>query len=58
MMNMEEEFIEHVEKFPLLYDPSEKDYRNKNVRNEAWKEIGGPLEISSNLHLFTYLLQG
>ena len=57
MMKMKEELIEHVKKFPILYDQSEKDYRNKNVRNEAWEEIGGLLEISDNLHLFTYLLQ-
>ena len=58
MMSMEEEFIENVKKFPILYDQSEKDYRNKNVRNEAWEDSGGLLEISDNLHLFTYLLQG
>ena len=40
MMNMEEELIEHVEKFSILYDQSEQDYRNKNVRNEAWEKMG------------------
>ena len=57
-MNVEEELIEHVKKFPILYDQSNKDYRNKNARTEAWEEIGGILKISGNLYLFTYLLQG
>jgi hypothetical protein len=28
---MEEELIEHVRSRPLLYDPSNREYRNQNV---------------------------
>jgi hypothetical protein len=46
-VNMEEELIEHVRCRLLLYDPSKRDYRNQNVRKEAWDEIGEKIEISS-----------
>jgi hypothetical protein len=34
-VNMEGELIEHVLCRPLLCDPSNQEYRNKNVRKEA-----------------------
>jgi hypothetical protein len=43
---MEEELIEHVRCRPLLYDPSNRENRNQNVRKEAWDETGEKFEIS------------
>jgi hypothetical protein len=50
-VNMEEELIEHVRCRPLLYDPSNREYRNKNVRKEAWDEIKEKIEISGQYKL-------
>jgi hypothetical protein len=44
---MEEELIEHVRCRPLPYDASNREYRNQNVRKEAWDEIGEKFEILS-----------
>jgi hypothetical protein len=44
---MEEELIEHVQCRPLLYDPSNREYRNENVQKEAGDENGEKFEISS-----------
>jgi hypothetical protein len=35
VVNMEGQLIEHVRCRPLLYDPSNREYRNQNVRKEA-----------------------
>jgi hypothetical protein len=48
---MEEELIEHVRCRPLLYDPSNREYRNQNVRKEASDEIGENFEISGQYKL-------
>jgi hypothetical protein len=48
---MEEELIEHVRCRPLLYDPSNREYRNQNFRKEAWDEIGEKFEISGQYKL-------
>ena len=35
-----EELAEAVRTFPCLYDKSKKDYKYKNVVQNAWKEVG------------------
>ena len=34
-----EEFVETVRTFPCLYDKSKKEYKDKNVVQNAWKEV-------------------
>jgi hypothetical protein len=46
-VNMEGELMEHVRCRPLLYDLSNREYRNQNVRKKAWDEIVEKFEILS-----------
>lgn len=43
----EERFIELVKDSPLLYSPSNPDYKDKILRGKAWDNIGKSLSKSS-----------
>ena len=34
-----EELAEVIRKYPCLYDKSKKEYKDKNVTENAWKEV-------------------
>ena len=46
----EEELIKQVRKHSLLYDTNSPDYKNQAIRNEAWREIGEHMKLSSKLY--------
>ena len=33
------QLIELVQFYPVLYDPSRDDYKSKNYKEEAWKQV-------------------
>ena len=35
--------IELVQCYPVLYDPSRDDYKSKNCKEEAWKQVADRL---------------
>jgi len=39
-----EKLIEEVRKYPCLWNKSEIEYRNQNIRDNAWERISGGLE--------------
>jgi len=39
-----EQFIEEVRKYPSLWNKSEEEYRNQNIRDSAWERLSGELE--------------
>ncbi|BES89343.1 Hypothetical protein NTJ_02151 [Nesidiocoris tenuis] len=43
---VEELLIEKVRHYVFLYDKTHEDYRDSNVRQAAWKEIGKELQMS------------
>ncbi|XP_049840835.1 uncharacterized protein LOC126285502 [Schistocerca gregaria] len=45
---MEEMLIEYVRSNTVLYDPTNREYRNQHSRKEAWDEIGEKLRITDN----------
>jgi hypothetical protein len=55
-VNMEEELIEHFRCRPLLCDPSNREYRNQNVRKEVWDETGEKFEISRQYKLIIMII--
>lgn len=40
--------IELYKNYPLLYNPKNKNYRNKNKREDAWKEISQIMKITAS----------
>ena len=59
----DEELIELVKRYSVLYDMSSVHYRDHSIRNNAWEEIAeqlhttGKFSIKCNLsHLLTYFL--
>lgn len=43
---MDEQLIEKVREHELLYNHSLQDYRDQEIRQSAWEEIGKELKIS------------
>ncbi|XP_068246734.1 uncharacterized protein [Palaemon carinicauda] len=46
---MEEQLIEYVRGYDLLFNPRNKDYRDQNARREAWEEISRKIGISADV---------
>ena len=47
--------LEYIEQYPLLYDKSHPDFKNKYSRSAAWEEIATRLDSEgaiSNLYSF------
>ena len=40
-----EEFAEVIRKYPCLYDKSKKEYKDKNVTENAWKVVADQLDF-------------
>ena len=38
--------------FPCLYDKSKKEYKDKSVVQNAWKEVADQLDFTENSKLF------
>lgn len=51
----EENLIENVRAHTSLYDIFSEDYRDQNVRKEAWEEIGDALKISRKYYIIILL---
>ena len=47
-----EELAETVQTFPCLYDKLGKEYKDKNVVQNAWKEVAGQLDFIENSKFF------
>ena len=47
-----EELAETVRTFPCLYDKSKKEYKDKNVVQNAWKEVADQLDFIENSKFF------
>ena len=43
-----EELAEVVRKYPCLYDKSRKEYKDKTVVENAWKEVANQLDFIQN----------
>ena len=35
----EEDLVENVKKFPVLYDKSNDEFHRKDIRNNAWTKV-------------------
>lgn len=42
-VQLDEILVLEVEKYPVLYDKSNKHYKNKIMKNQLWVEIGAKL---------------
>ena len=47
-----EELAETVRTFPCLYGKSKKEYKDKNVVQNAWKEVADQLDFIENSKFF------
>jgi len=45
---MDELLIEKVREHKALYDHGSTDYRDQQIRQNAWEEIGKELKITGN----------
>ena len=43
-----EELAEVIRKYPCLYDKSKKEHKDKNVTENAWKEVADQLDFIQN----------
>ena len=43
-----EELAEIIRKYPCLYNKSRKEYKDKNVTKNAWKEVADQLHFIQN----------
>ena len=43
-----EELAEVIRKYPCLYDKSKKEYKDKNVMENTWKEVADQLDFIQN----------
>ncbi|KAL4089393.1 hypothetical protein QTP88_024436 [Uroleucon formosanum] len=50
MSSFEESLIENVREHKSLYDVFSADYKDQNIRKEAWEEIGTNLQMSALSH--------
>jgi hypothetical protein len=50
---MNEQIIEKVRQYEFLYNQHLRNYRDQNMRQEAWEEIGKELKISGKLQIIT-----
>ena len=42
------QFSKDVREFPCLYDKSKKEYKDKNVKENAWKQVAEKLKFLSD----------
>lgn len=49
MSSFEESLIEHVREHKSLYDVFCAEYKDQNIRKEAWEEIGTNLQMSGKI---------
>ena len=51
-----EELAEVIRRYPCLYDKSRKEYKDKNVAENAWKEVVNQLDFieSGESYNFSY----
>jgi len=52
---MEEKLIELVREHTVLYNHGSRDYRDQNIRQTAWEEIGKELNISGSSKFVKFL---
>jgi len=52
MSSFEELLIENVRENKSLYDVFSADYKDQNIRREAWEEIGKNLQMSGKILIF------
>jgi hypothetical protein len=50
---MEEMLIEKVHQRTFLYDTKSPDYRDQQMRANAWEEIGKELNMKRKFYVFT-----
>lgn len=51
----DKQLIELVERYSVLYNTEMIEYRDHNVRNNAWEEIAELMNTPGKFHLFNYL---
>ena len=62
MTSFQESLAEAVRKYPVLYDKSLRDFKDRNKKNLAWNDVALALNLkdgrqfSSLIHLFIYFL--
>jgi len=47
------QLIEEVRKYPCLWNKSKEEYRNENMRDNAWWRISGELE-KTGTYIFNF----
>jgi len=52
MSSFEESLIENVREHKALYDIFSVNYKDNNIRKEAWEGIGANLQMSGNILSF------
>lgn len=53
----DEQLIELVKRYPILYNTNLAQYRDHTVRNNAWEEIAGEMDTPGKFYYEYYLLQ-
>ena len=46
-MSLDENLAELVRNFPVLYDKSSPDFKNKQMKNAAWKDVARSLGLKT-----------
>ena len=46
--NLWEQLSANVSEYPVLFDKSNKEYHRKDVKRNAWTEIGEKLELEGS----------
>jgi len=49
-----EQLIEEVRKYPCLWNKSIYEYRNQNIRDNAWERISGELKKKTGKYIYNF----
>ena len=51
-----EELIEEIRQYPCLWNKGLEEYRNQNMRDNAWAMISGELNTPGNVQILLFYL--
>jgi len=49
-----EQLIEEMRKYPCLWNKYKEEYRNQNIRDNAWERISGELEKKTGKYISNF----
>ena len=51
----DEEVTEYVQRYPCLFDKSDKVYKNKRAKKNIWKQMEGNLGIEEGSYITLFI---